>query len=306
MHTVIAGGTGFLGRHLAASLASAGHHVTVLSRHRVPAHAATTDDMTRFVQWSPDGTPGPWTSACSGADVIINLAGESIGSKRWSHQRQALLRESRLGPTRTLVTFIQQSRPRPALFISGSAVGYYGNRGDAPVAEDAPAGHDFLAQLAFEWEQEAAKARSDTTRVVFVRTGLVLDPREGALAKMLPAFRLFLGGPFGSGRQYLSWIHRDDWVLLVRWLIDAPDASGPYNATAPHPVTSAEFARALGRALRRPAVMPVPAFVLKLALGKMAGPLLLNGQRALPARALEGGFRFRFDRIEAALADLLP
>jgi len=173
------------------------------------------------------------------------------------------------------------------------------------LAEDEGPGHDFLAQLAVHWEAEALAAQSGRTRVVLLRTGIVLDPREGALAKMLLPFRLFAGGPFGPGRQFMSWIHRDDWVSLVRWAADSPRVHGPLNLTAPAPVTNADFARALGRALHRPGFIPVPGLALKLALGEMAGPLLLFSQRVVPARALEGGFRFAHTTLDEALASLL-
>jgi len=189
--------------------------------------------------------------------------------------------------------------------VSASAIGFYGDRGEETLTESARPGRDFLAQLGAEWETAALAAQGDRTRVVLLRTGIVLDPREGALAKMLTPFRLFAGGPFGSGRQFMSWIHRDDWVSLAKWAVETPEVRGPVNLTAPNPVTNADFARALGRALGRPAFVPTPGFALKLALGEMAGPLLLYSQRVVPARALEGGFRFAHPALDEALADLL-
>ncbi len=337
MHTVIAGGSGFLGRALSSALLSAGHRVQILTRRAgrppAPAQAAapiatTTHRPIEFVAWTPDGTLGPWARACAGANAVINLAGESIGTARWTPARKAQLVESRMLATRSLVRFTtadvntnsrgdrhaahagvdtasSETEQRPTTFISASAIGFYGNRGDETLTEDARAGSDFLASLAASWEEEALLARSDATRVVLLRTGIVLDPDEGALQKMLLPFKFFAGGPFGSGRQYMSWIHRDDWVSLVRWALDAPDVRGPVNLTAPLPVTNREFARALGRALHRPALFPVPSFVLKLALGEMAEPLLLFSQRVVPERALKGGFRFGFETIDAALGSLL-
>jgi len=314
MHTVIAGGSGFLGRALAAALLAAGHRVQILTRRpsrpaatTQPAGplATTTHRPVEFVSWTPDGGLGPWATSCAGADAVINLAGESIGTARWTPARKAQLVESRMRATRSLVRCIREADQRPTTFVSASAIGFYGNRGDETLTEDAGAGTDFLANLAASWEEEALLARSDTTRVVLLRTGIVLDPNEGALQKMLLPFTFFAGGPFSSGRQYMSWIHRDDWVSLVRWALDTPDVRGPLNLTAPHPVTNAEFAHSLGRTLRRPAVMPAPAFALKLALGEMAGPLLLFSQRVVPERALKGGFRFAFETIDAALGDLL-
>ena len=190
------------------------------------------------------------------------------------------------------------------MLVSGSAVGYYGDRGEATITEASGPGTDFLATLCTEWEAAAAEAAAGT-RVAFVRTGLVLDRRDGALAKMLLPFRLFAGGPFGSGRQYMSWIHKADWVRLVMWIIQNDAARGAVNATAPAPVTNSEFAKALGHALRRPSFMPAPPFALRIVLGEMADALLLGGQRVLPARALDLGFSFKFNTIDEALADVL-
>jgi uncharacterized protein (TIGR01777 family) len=305
MRLVIAGGSGFLGRALADSLAAAGHRVQILTRQ--PARAAAGEPgRCEHITWTPDGTAnGLWTSPCSGADVIVNLAGESIAAGRWTTARKARLRGSRVLATRSLVRFITEGEQRPAGLVSSSAIGYYGDRGGDALAENAGPGRGFLAELAAEWEQEALAAQNGRTRVVLLRTGIVLDPDEGALAKMLTPFRLFAGGPFGSGRQFMSWIHRDDWVSLARWAIETPDVRGPVNLTAPDAVTNADFARALGRALNRPAFIPAPGFALKIILGEMAGPLLLHSQRVIPARALEGGFRFAHPTLDEALADLL-
>lgn len=305
MRTVIAGGSGFLGRALSSALLAAGHQVQILTR-RPAHHGATSGTLAaEHVAWTPDGTLGPWAASCAGADAVINLAGESIAGPRWSLRRKALLYASRLQPTRTLVRFIEQASPRPAAFVSSSAIGYYGNRGDEVLTEDSQGGDGFLSELSFEWEFEAMKARSPATRVVVVRTGIVLDPEAGALAKLLPPFRLFAGGRFGSGRQFMSWIHRDDWVSLMAWVLGNARVNGPINATSPNPVINAEFARTLGRTIGRPALFPTPAFALKLALGEMAGPLLLDSQRVVPARAQAGGFTFAFPQLDAALADLL-
>jgi uncharacterized protein (TIGR01777 family) len=306
MRIVIAGGSGFLGQALTQALVSAGHRIQILTRQTVRPDANVPDSPVERINWMPDGDVGPWARLCAGADAVINLAGESIGSTRWSNLRKAQLITSRLLPTRSLVTFMKGAEPSPALLVSSSAIGYYGDCPDQTLTEASRDGADFLAELCVEWEKEAARARSDRSRVVLVRTGIVLDPHEGALAKMLTPFRLFAGGPFGSGRQYMSWIHRDDWVSLVAWAVATPHVDGPLNATSPHPVSNAEFARSLGRALRRPALLPVPSFVLRLILGEMAGPLLLHSQRVVPARPVAGGFRFAHDTLDAALADLLP
>ena len=301
MTIVIAGGTGFLGRALAARLAGAGHDVLVLTRG---AASTPTPPRVRAVAWAPDGQAGPWSAAIDAADAVVNLAGESIAEHRWSaaHKRRVL--ESRLDATRSLTAAIRAAARPPAVFVSGSAVGYYGPRGDEIVTEDTPPGSDFLARVAVQWEAEAAGAAGTRTRVVCIRTGLVLGAEGGALPRMLLPFRLGAGGPLGSGRQYWPWIHRDDWTALVEWAIGAAGATGAVNATAPNPVTNREFARALGRALHRPAFVPAPAFALRLALGEMADALLLSGQRAVPARAERLGFSFRYPTVDAALAGI--
>jgi uncharacterized protein (TIGR01777 family) len=251
----------------------------------------------------PDGTTGPWASAINGADAIVNLAGEGIADARWTPERKKALRSSRVLATRSLVAAVQQALQPPAVMVSGSAVGYYGARGDELVTEETGPGTDFLADLCVEWEREALAAAA-VTRVVLLRTGLALHPDGGALAKMLLPFRFGVGGPLGSGTQYMPWIHIDDWVDLVAWLITDSRTNAAFNASAPNPVTNAEFTRALGRTVGRPAFVPVPGFGLKLLLGEIALSLV-TGQRAVPARAMEMGFVFKFREIEPALQDLL-
>jgi len=304
MRILIAGGSGFLGSRLTNALTTAGHDVNILSRRADPRSAGRTRGP-RTIAWTPDGSTGPWADTCGPIEAIINLAGESIGDGRWSRARKAALVASRVNATRSLVRFVNQASPRPSLLINASAIGLYGDRGNDVLTEDAPAGADFLATLCRDWEAKARRAQSAETRVVLLRTGLVLDPRGGALARMLLPFKLFAGGPFGTGRQFVSWIHRDDWVALVLWLLDAHGVAGPINATAPGPVTNAEFARTLGRALRRPSWLPAPAWALKAALGEMAGPLLLFSQRVMPDRVSRAGFSFRYLTLEGALSHLL-
>jgi uncharacterized protein len=304
MRILIAGGSGFLGSHLTAALTTAGHDVNILSRRADLVSAISTRGQ-RTIAWTPDGSAGPWAKTCDSIDAIVNLAGASIGEGRWSPARKTALVASRVNATRSLVRFVEQASPRPSLLINASAVGFYGDRGSDILTEDATAGSDFLASLCGKWETEARRAQDVGTRVVLLRTGLVLDPGGGALARMLLPFKLFAGGPFGTGRQFVSWIHRDDWVALVLWLLDAQNLAGPVNATAPSPVTNAEFARALGRALHRPSWLPAPAFALKVALGEMADPLLLFSQRVMPDRASRAGFLFRYATIERAFANLL-
>jgi uncharacterized protein (TIGR01777 family) len=299
MRIVIAGGTGFLGRPLTLALANAGHAVVVLSRSGDRRAGGSGS-----VAWTPDGSTGAWAAAIDGADAVINLAGESIAGKRWSAAQKQRILDSRVLATRSLAQAIQGAARPPAVFVSGSAVGYYGPRGDEVVTEDDAAGSDFLASVCRAWEHEAQQAQGRGTRVVCVRTGLVLERDGGALPQMLPPFRFGAGGPVGSGRQFWPWIHRADWIALVTWALAADAVEGPINATAPEPETNAAFARALGRAMHRPAFMPAPAFALRLALGEMADALLLSGQRAVPAKALRLGFAFQYARLADALQAL--
>ena len=296
MKIVIAGGTGFLGRPLTDTLLRDRHDVVILTR----STGAAVPPGARAAAWDPNGESGPWASEIEGAGAVVNLAGESI-AKRWTAAQKARILDSRVRATRSLAAAIRGAAAPPPVFVSGSAVGYYGPLGADTVTEDQPAGSDFLAHVCEHWEQEAMRAESAHTRVARIRTGIVLERDGGALPKMLPPFWIGAGGPVGSGRQYLPWIHRDDWIALVRWAIATPAASGALNATAPHPVTSKAFARALGRAMHRPAFLPAPAFALRLLLGEMAGALLLSGQNAVPARATRAGFTFRYGDVDTAL-----
>ena len=294
MTVVIAGGSGFLGRKLARRLESQGHRVITLTRRPSPDPS--------YVTWNPDGEAGTLSPHLEGVDAIVNLAGEGIADKRWSESRMRALRDSRLLSTRTLVRAIAACARPPQALISGSAIGYYGPHGDEAVTEATPPGTNFLARLCVEWEQEAQAAASPATRVAIVRTGLALDGKEGALARMLLPFKLGLGATLGSGRQFMPWVHVDDWTSVVAWLA-ASGQSGPFNATAPEPVTNREFTRTLAAVLRRPAVFRAPAFVLQAALGELSS-VLLEGQRVLPARATQLGFKFVHHHLEPALRSL--
>ena len=302
MKIVIAGGTGFLGSALSQALAAEGHDVTILTRgSHSPLGAAK---HVTHATWTPNGNTGPWAAAIDGADAVINLAGESIAGKRWSPSQKRIIRDSRLSATRSLTAAIREVATVPRALVSGSAVGYYGDRGDETLTETSGPGNDYLAQVATDWEAAAATV-AQLTRVALIRTGIVIDRRGGALPRMLPPFLMFAGGPLGSGRQYMPWIHKDDWVRLVVWAIGAEGARGPLNAASPHPVTNREFSSALGRALKRPSLLPAPAFALRLALGEMADGLLLSSQRVLPVRATDLGFSFRYGNVDEALAAVL-
>lgn len=289
MRIVVTGGTGFLGSALVAHLRSAGHVVSVLTRR--PTRQGE-------IEWNPGRGSAVLVSALRGADAVVNLAGASI-AQRWTTAHKRALWESRVPLTRALVEAMAQVNPPPGVLVSGSAIGIYGDRGDAPLTETSAPGNDFLASLGTAWEQEALAA-APRTRTVLLRTGIALERSGGALPQMALPFHFFAGGPIGSGRQYLSWIHRDDWVAMTTWALTNPAVSGPLNVTAPEPVTNREFTKTLGRALHRPAFMPAPGFALRVVLGEMAN-LILEGQRVLPAKAGELGFRFRYPQLEPAL-----
>jgi uncharacterized protein (TIGR01777 family) len=294
MTIVIAGGSGFLGTALAAAWRREGHRVIVLTRQ--PRRDGD-------VAWTPDGTDRGWTAVMAGTDAVVNLAGEGIADKRWTAARKTAILESRIRATRAIVTAIKAARPAPTTLISSSAVGIYGTRGDEPLTEDSAPGSDFLADVCGAWEAEATSV-APLTRVVLLRTGVVLAKDAGALPQMARPFRFFAGGPLGPGRQYLSWIHLADWTAMVQWALATPAVIGPLNLTAPVPVTNDEFTGALGRAMRRPATMRTPSFALRLALGEMADALLLGGQRVLPAKAQRLGFEFQYGTLEAALGHI--
>jgi uncharacterized protein (TIGR01777 family) len=241
-------------------------------------------------------------AALVGRDAVVHLAGEDVG-QRWTAKVKKEILDSREQGTRNIVHGIFDAKPRPPTFVCASAAGYYGARGDEPVDESQPPGNDWLAEVCARWERQAETAKLGT-RVVVVRTGIVLDAEGGALAKMLPPFKAGLGGPIGSGRQYMPWIHRDDVVGLYLAAIDSPDFAGAINASAPEPVTNKEFAKALGRALGRPAVAPVPGFSIKLLYGEMS-QIVLTGVRMVPGRAAELGYEFAHPQLDAALRDTL-
>jgi uncharacterized protein (TIGR01777 family) len=281
MHYLITGGSGFIGSALCRSLIADGHRVTVLTRDIVRARQRVPDaafviDRFDFAQE---------------VDAVVNLAGENLASGRWTAARKHEFVASRIGMTKRVLNWIERQDSPPRVLVSGSAVGWYGPSGDEILDEGADIGNDFSAHLC-RTEAEADKAEASGVRVCRVRTGIVLGADGGALKKMLLPFRLGVGGPMGSGRQWMSWIAREDIVALIRWLADNDSARGAFNGTAPFPVTNAEFARLLGAPLRRPAFLPAPAFALKLLLGEMAD-VLLTGQRVVPKRALIRGFKFR-------------
>jgi uncharacterized protein (TIGR01777 family) len=301
MNILITGATGFVGRRLCEMLHQAGHTVRALSRDSVAAKQRVPL-LKEVFPWNPLQELPP-LQAFEGCDAIINLAGESIAG-RWTAPKKQLIRDSRVLGTKNLVNALAQLSSRPKVLISASAIGYYGDRGEETLTEDAAPGSDFLAQVCRDWENEALKAESLGMRVVRLRIGLVLGRGGGTLQALLPLFRVGLGGPLGSGRQWWSWIHRDDLCRLIVQILANENVSGPVNATAPQPVRQKEFAQVLGRVLRRPAFLPTPAFALKIALGEFADGILAS-QRALPRRAQEMGYRFQFEELEGALREIL-
>ncbi|HEY5193713.1 MAG TPA: TIGR01777 family oxidoreductase [Solirubrobacteraceae bacterium] len=326
MRVTVTGATGLIGPRVVASLRARGDDVTVLSRNprqareklerstqspATPSDPADSPSGSATAQndsagtldaqrWDPSREPAP-TAALAGRDAVVHLAGENI-AQRWSTDAKQAIRESRVTGTRQLVQGLGAlgTGEQPRVLVSGSAIGYYGAHGDEPIDEEAPAGGDFLAQTCSAWEAEAEAAEQHGLRVVRVRTGVVLDRDGGALAKMLPPFKLGVGGPVAGGLQYISWVHPEDLVEIVLAAIDSEQWRGPINATAPEPQRNRDFSKALGAALHRPALLPVPGAALKLLYGEMS-EIVTTGARVLPAKALVLGYEFRYPRLDSAL-----
>jgi uncharacterized protein (TIGR01777 family) len=297
MNITISGASGFIGRRLLKSLAKAGHSLHVLSRHagtNLPAGV-------RISTWDPLKGPPPAESLRE-ADAIIHLAGEPV-AQRWTAQAKRRIRESRVAGTRNLVEALVTLTQRPEALICAAAIGYYGSRGDEVLTESSAPGSGFLPEVCVAWEREAQAAEALGVRVVRVRMGLVLDAGGGALQRMLPPFRMGVGGRLGNGRQWMSWIHLEDLAALFQFAVES-QVRGPLNGVAPNPVTNSDFTRELARALGRPAVFPVPGFALRLLFGEMAD-VLLDSQRVAPGAPEAAGFRFRFPQLAQALAGLL-
>lgn len=298
MKVVVTGGTGFVGRALVRRLLERKDDVVVLTRDARRA-AKRVDPRANAVDWG--GADDAWEAAVAGADAVLNLAGENL-ARRWTAAAKQKIRESRLNACARLHAALAKSEKRPDVVVSASAVGWYGSRGDEELTEESPRGTGFLADLAADWEAAAARLGALGPRVVCARTGVVLARDGGALAKMIPPFKLFVGGRIGSGRQWMSWIHREDLVELLLFALKTPSASGAINATSPNPARNADFATSLGKALQRPAFVPAPAALVRLALGEMSS-VVLEGQKVLPKRALELGFAFRHADLDRALSE---
>lgn len=297
MKIVVAGGTGFVGEPLVGELVHRGHSVFVLTRRASPLPTGTP------LVW--DGrTQGAWADQVANADAVVNLAGESIADGRWTDERKKRILASRIDSTGAIVQALRHDPSAQRVLINASATGFYGVRGDEELDETSNRGEGFLADVVDRWEKAAREAEA-FARVVLLRFGVILARDGGALPKMVLPFRLGAGGPIGNGRQWMSWIDRVDVIRMVVWALENDAVRGVFNATAPEPVRNRDFARALGRALHRPALVPTPAFALRIALGEMANELLIGGQRVVPNRALREGFRFEAGSLEQSLRNSL-
>jgi uncharacterized protein (TIGR01777 family) len=307
MKVLITGGTGAIGLRLVTHLAKSGHDVVVLSRSPASPPAGFPESA-RIVGWDAR-TPQGWGDEVNTAEAIVNFAGaplpgEGFFPARWTPARRQLIIDSRVQAGQAVVQAIRQASRRPSVVLQASAVGYYGPNPPGEVSEDAPPGKDFLSSVTLAWEASTSQVESLGVRQIVARTGIVLDPNAGALLRLLLPFRLFVGGPMGSGRQWMPWIHPHDVTAALAFLLAQPDASGPFNLTAPQPVTNREFASTLGRTMRRPSWFPVPGFALRLAFGDVA-TTVLDGQRAVPTQLTRLGFDFHFTTLDSALRDLL-
>ena len=296
MQLVVTGASGFIGSALCERLLQAGHTLVLLTQG-APPNASTPGK--RWSHWTP-GSVGEWAKVIDGADGVINLAGEPLAGRKWTHNQQMRLQRSRFDATHSIVLACARAKRKPKFLINASAVGYYGPRQDEILTENSPPGNDFLANLCLGWEAEAIAAESLGVRVVRLRTGIVLGATGGALVKMAEPFKWFVGGHLGSGQQWMSWIQLEDEVSLILHLIADTSITGPVNATAPNPVRNKEFCQTLAAVLHRPCWLPVPEIALRIGLGKMA-EMVLTGQRVIPAAAQNAGFRFRYPNLQEAL-----
>ena len=307
MKAVVAGGTGVIGRALIADLAGAGYEITVLSRNP-DKHPSFMPDGVVFEPW--DGsTVGAWARSVDGADVVVNFAGENLAGEgflpaRWTNDKKRRLRQSRIDSGKAIVEAIATAQLKPKVLVQSSAIGYYGPRGDEPILESEPTGDDFLAAIAVAWEACTEAVESLGVRRVIIRTGLIQTLESGPLARMYLPYKLYGGIYFGNGRQYWSWIHLNDEIRAIRFLMENEQARGAFNLTAPNPVTCRDYGKILGKVMGRPSYMPVPGFALKLVIGEVA-TIVLDGQKVLPKKLEELGFSFQFAELEQALRNVI-
>lgn len=300
MRVIITGGSGLIGRELTKRLSTDGHEVIILSRS--PRKVKGLPTNARAVKWDARTAAG-WGELADGADAIINLAGANIGAQRWTEERKKVILDSRIHAGKAVVEAVQAAENKPKVVIQASAVGYYGDRGDELLTEESSAGDNFLAHVCIEWEK-AIQPIADMVRLVIVRTGVVLTTTDGALQRMMLPFKLFAGGPLGSGKQWFPWIHLDDEVRAILFLLNDENAAGTYNLASPHIMTNGNFVKVLGDVMNRPAFVPAPAFALKIALGEMAD-LVLDSQRMMSTKLQSAGFDFAYPNAKEALDDLV-
>ncbi|MDD8017517.1 MAG: TIGR01777 family oxidoreductase [Bacteroidota bacterium] len=302
MKILITGGTGFIGTHLLHQLTKTSNDIVLLTRSAPSRHVFHTANV-RCVQWDAK-TFGVWTEELLDADVVINLIGKNIFEQRWNKKVKRELAESRVHATQLLVEAMRQHKHKPHVFVSVSAVGYYGDTGEEPVIETSPAGKDFLAQLVLAWETAALKAELDGVRVALPRVGIVLHNNSDIIQRLLLPFRMFVGGWIGSGKQYMSWIHADDVVRGILFAIENTQVAGAFNLVSPQPVQSKEFSRIFGKILHRPSWIPVPTILLKIFFGEVS-EVITTGQKVVPQKLLRFGFQFSFPTLESALRQIL-
>lgn len=301
---IITGATGLIGKRLITSLLGRGYEITIITRNNQSAKAKLNNENIEYVRWDYFEFSDDIVKFIDGCFSVINLAGASIGGKRWNAKYKKLIRESRILTTRKIADAISKCTNKPESLINASAIGYYGIAGDEDTNENAKHGNDFLAKLTFDWEQEAFKAESIGIRMVIIRTGIVLDKNEGALNELIKPFKLFLGNYQGSGKQWISWIHIDDLIKLYLFALENSEIKGAINATAPQPVRNKYYCKAIGKAMHRPVFFKAPAFMLRIILGEFSD-YVIYGKKILPEKALKNGFKFQFEDIENALNNIL-
>jgi uncharacterized protein (TIGR01777 family) len=300
---IITGATGFIGKALCRRLAEQGYEIIALSRNLEKGKKVLGKDV-QVVEWNGKNSRG-WLGYVEGAQAILNLAGESLASGRWTEEKKQSILQSRLDAGKAVVEAARLAKKKPKVFVQASAIGYYGLRRDEVCDESSSPGEGFLSQVSRKWELSTQEVEAQKIRRVIIRTGIVLGREGGAFVRLEKPFRLFVGGPLGSGKQWFSWIHLDDEVNAIIFLMEREDSSGVFNLTAPHPVLQKDFSRTLGKVMKRPSWLPVPGFLLRLLFGAMAKESLLSGQRVVPLRLLDSGFRFLYPELESALKEIL-
>lgn len=299
---IVTGATGLIGKELCSALSNRGDEVTIFTRNPETAKKILGNKHT-YVKWNYEN-PNEWLSHLENKDALIHLAGANLFAKRWNKKYKDVILESRQLSTKNLITALNQTKNKVKVFICSSGVGYYGSRGDEILTETSSIGNDFIANVVYAWETEAAKAQQMNIRTVMLRQGIVLSNKGGALSKLLPPFKFFIGGALGNGQQWFPWIHIDDIISIYLFMLDNKNISGPVNTVSPENVRMNEFARILGKVLHRPSIFKVPAFALRIAIGEAASTIL-SSQRVVPKKLIENGFKFRFEKLEDALKDLL-